>query len=161
MENQLVFKSASEKVQSSLKSFGTVASAIGANGIVKPVNAIRALEEQACALKVELTLENGDYLDATCSRKVMKDLWDKTLKYEDLKFLDIIETFADKTSLNPVTNLYEKVLDEQGNVVKERLLTLGYAGTDTSALNIKISAKDLAELETSKRTVDWSNLIAL
>jgi hypothetical protein len=160
MEN-LEFKKASEKQQSSLKSFGTVANAIGTNGIVKPVNAIRALEEQACALKVELTLENGDYLDATCSRKVMKDLWDKTLKYEDLKFLDIIETLADKTVLNPITNLYEKVLDEQGNVVKEPLLTLGYAGTDTSALNIKINAKDLAELENSKRTVDWSNLIAL
>lgn len=161
MENSLEFKKASEKQQSSLKSFGTVANAIGANGTIKPVNAIRSLEEQACALKVELTLENGDYLDATCSRKVMKDLWDKTLKYEDLKFLDIIETFADKTSLNPVTNLYEKVLDEQGNNVKEKLLTLGYAGTDTSALNIKISKADLAELETSKRTVDWSNLIAL
>ena len=160
MEN-LEFKKASEKQQSSLKSFGTVANAIGANGIVKPVNAIRALEEQACALKVELTLENGDYLDATCSRKVMKDLWDKTLKYEDLKFLDIIETFADKTVLNTDTQTYEKVMDENGNPVKERLLTLGYAGTDTSALNIKISAEDLAELETSKRTVDWSNLIAL
>lgn len=160
MEN-LVFKKASEKAQSSLKSFGTVANTIGANGAIKPINAIRSLEEQACALKVELTLENGDYLDATCSRKVMKDLWDKTLKYEDLKFLDIIETFADKTVLNPDTNLYEKVMDENGNPVKEPLLTLGYAGTDTSALIIKISDKDLAELETSKRTVDWSNLIAL
>ena len=160
MEN-LVFKSASEKVQSSLQSFGTVASNIGANGTIKPVNAIRALEEQACALKVELTLENGDYLDATCSRKVMKDLWDKTLKYEDLKFLDIIETFADKTAFNQESQTYEKVLDENGNPVKERLLTLGYAGTDTSALNIKISSADLAELETSKRAVDWSNLIAL
>ena len=42
MEN-LVFKSASEKAQSSLQSFGTVASNIGANGTIKPVNAIRAL----------------------------------------------------------------------------------------------------------------------
>lgn len=160
MEN-LVFKSASEKVQSSLKSFGTVANNIGANGTIKPVNAIRALEEQACALKVELTLENGNFVDATCSRKVMKDLWDKTLKYEDLKFLDIIETSADKTVFNQETQTYEKVLDDNGNPVKEPLLTLGYAGTDTSALNIKISAADLAELETSKRTVDWSNLIAI
>lgn len=160
MEN-LVFKSASEKVQSSLQSFGTVASNIGANGTIKPVNAIRALEEQACALKVELTLENGDYLDATCSRKVMKDLWDQTLKLSDLKFLDIIETFADKTVLNPDTNLYEKVMDENGNPVKERLLTLGYAGTDTSALTITITNEDLAKAETSKRSVNWDSLIAI
>ena len=160
MEN-LVFKSASEKVQSSLKSFGTVANAIGANGTVEPVNAIRALEEQACALKVNLILENGDYLDATCSRKVMKDLWSQELSYSDIKFLDIIETFADKTVLNPDTNLYEKVMDENGNPVKERLLTLGYAGTDTSALKITISNEDLAKAETSKRSVNWDNLIAI
>ena len=160
MEN-LVFKSASEKVQSSLKSFGTVANAIGANGTVEPVNAIRALEEQACALKVNLILENGDYLDATCSRKVMKDLWSQELSYSDIKFLDIIETFADKTVLNPDTNLYEKVMDENGNPVKERLLTWGYAGTDTSALKITISNEDLAKAETSKRSVNWDNLIAI
>ena len=157
MEN-LVFKSASEKVQSSLKSF---ANAIGANGTVEPVNAIRALEEQACALKVNLILENGDYLDATCSRKVMKDLWSQELSYSDIKFLDIIETFADKTALNPDTNLYEKVMDENGNPIKERLLTLGYAGTDTSALKITISNEDLAKAETSKRSVNWDNLIAI
>jgi hypothetical protein len=160
MEN-LVFKSASEKVQSSLQSYGTVANAIGANGTIKPVNPMRALEEQACALKVELTLANGDYLDATCSRKVMKDLWDQSLKLSDLKFLDIIETFADKTALNPDTNLYEKVLDESGNPVKERLLTLGYAGTDTSALTITVTNEDLARAETSKRSVNWDNLIAI
>ena len=160
MEN-LVFKSASEKVQSSLKSFGTVANAIGANGTVEPVNAIRALEEQACALKVNLILEKGDYLDATCSRKVMKDLWSQELSYSDIKFLDIIETFADKTALNPDTNLYEKVMDENGNPIKERLLTLGYAGTDTSALKITISNEDLAKAETSKRSVNWDNLIAI
>jgi hypothetical protein len=160
MEN-LVFKKASEKAQSSLQSFGTVTNVIGANGTIKPVNAIRALEEQACALKVELTLENGDYLDATCSRKVMKDLWDQSLKLSDIKFLDIIETFADKTVLNPDTNLYEKVTDENGNPVKERLLTLGYAGTDTSALTITITADDIAKAETSKRTVNWDSLIAI
>ena len=160
MEN-LVFKSASEKVQSSLKSFGTVANAIGANGTIEPVNAIRALEEQACALKVALTLENGDFVDATCSRKVMKDLWDQSLKLSDLKFLDIIETFADKTVLNTVTNTYEKVLDEQGNSVKEPLLTLGYAGTDTSALIIRVSNEDLKFAETSKRSVNWDSLIAI
>lgn len=157
----LVFKKASEKAQSSLQSFGTVTAVIGANGTINPINAIRALEEQACALKVELTLENGDYLDATCSRKVMKDLWEQKLKLSDLKFLDIIETFADKTALNAETNLYEKVLDEQGNPVKERLLTLGYAGTDTSALKITITAEDLTKAETAKRNVDWSSLIAL
>lgn len=157
----LVFKKASEKAQSSLQSFGTVTAVIGANGTINPINAIRALEEQACALKVELTLENGDYLDATCSRKVMKDLWEQNLKLSDLKFLDIIETFADKTALNAETNLYEKVLDEQGNPVKERLLTLGYAGTDTSALKITITAEDLTKAETAKRSVDWSSLIAL
>ena len=160
MEN-LVFKSASEKTQTSLQSFGTVTNVIGANGTIKPVNAIRALEEQACCLKVELTLENGDYLDATCSKKVMKDIWEQTLRYEDLKFLDIIETFADKTVLNPENNLYEKVMDENGNPVKERLLTLGYAGTDTSALIIKITADDIAKAETSKRTVNWDSLIAI
>lgn len=157
----LVFKKASEKAESSLKSFGTVANAIGANGIVEPINAIRALEEQACALKVALTLENGDYLDATCSRKVMKDLWSQELSYSDIKFLDIIETFADKTVLNPDTNLYEKVMDENGNPVKERLLTLGYAGTDTSALRIKVTAEDIAKAETSKRSVNWDSLIAI
>jgi len=160
MEN-LVFKKASEKAQSSLKSFGTVASIIGANGTIEPINAIRALEEQACALKVNLTLENGDYLDATCSRKVMKDLWEQTLKLSDLKFLDVIETFADKTVLNPDTNLYEKVMDDNGNPVKEPLLTLGYAGTDTSALTITITADDLAKAETSKRSVNWDSLIAI
>lgn len=157
----LQFKKASEKAQSSLKSFGTVASNIGANGTINPTNAIRALEEQACALKVELTLENGDFETATCSKKVMKDLWDKTLKLSDLKFLDIIETLADKTVLNPETNLYEKVLDENGNPVKEPLLTLGYAGTDTSALSIKITAEDLAKAESSKRSVNWDSLIAI
>lgn len=160
MEN-LVFKKASEKAQSSLKSFGTVASIIGANGTIEPINAIRAIEEQACALKVNLTLENGDYLDATCSRKVMKDLWEQTLKLSDLKFLDVIETFADKTVLNPDTNLYEKVMDDNGNPVKEPLLTLGYAGTDTSALTIKITEDDLAKAETSKRSVNWDSLIAI
>lgn len=160
MEN-LVFKKASEKAQSSLQSFGTVTNVIGANGTIKPVNPIRALEEQACALKVELVLANGDYLDATCSRKVMKDLWDQSLKLSDIKFLDIIETFADKTVLNPDTNLYEKVLDENGNPVKERLLTLGYAGTDTSALTITITAEDIAKAETSKRTVNWDSLVAI
>ena len=157
----LVFKKASEKAQSSLQSFGTVANAIGANGTVEPINAIRALEEQACALKVALTLENGDFLDATCSKKVMKDLWSQELSYSDIKFLDIIETFADKTVLNPDTNLYEKVMDENGNPVKERLLTLGYAGTDTSALRITVTAEDLAKAETSKRSVNWDNLIAI
>lgn len=157
----LVFKSASEKVQSSLKSFGTVANAIGANGTIEPVNAIRALEEQACALKVALTLENGDFIDAVCSKKVMKDLWERTLSLSDLKFLDIIETFADKTVLNPDTNLYEKVLDEQGNPVKESLLTLGYAGTDTTALRITVSNDDLAKAETAKRSVNWESLIAI
>jgi hypothetical protein len=157
----LQFKKASEKAQSSLQSFGTVASNIGANGTINPINAIRALEEQACALKVELTLENGDFEIATCSKKVMKDLWEKTLKLSDLKFLDIIETSADKTVLNTETNLYEKVLDENGNPVKEPLLTLGYAGTDTSALSIKITAEDLAKAESSKRSVNWDSLIAI
>jgi hypothetical protein len=160
MEN-LTFKKASEKAQSTLQSFGTVTNVIGANGTINPVNAIRALEEQACALKVELTLPNGDYLDAVCSKKVMKDLWNQTLKLSDIKFLDIIETFADKTVLNQDTNLYEKVTDEDGNPVKERLLTLGYAGTDTSALKITITADDIAKAETSKRTVNWDSLISI
>ena len=50
----LVFKQASEK-KSTLKSFGTVANLIGVNGKVVPTNSTRALEEQACNLKVELT----------------------------------------------------------------------------------------------------------
>lgn len=160
MEN-LVFKKASEKAQSSLKSFGTVANIIGANGTIEPTNAIRAIEEQACALKVNLTLENGDYLEATCSRKVMKDLWDQTLKLSDLKFLDVIETFANKSVFNTDTQAYEQVLDEQGNPVKEPLLTLGYAGTDTSALKITITNEDLAKAETSKRSVNWDSLVAI
>jgi hypothetical protein len=157
----LQFKKASERQESAITSFGSVVSNIGANGEIKPINATRALEEQACALKVELALENGDFLIATCSKKVMKDLWDQTLKYEDLKFLDIIETQADKSALNPTTNLYEKVLDEEGNIVKETILTIGYATTDTSALTLKINAKDLAKAESTKRTVDWSNLVAI
>jgi hypothetical protein len=75
--------------------------------------------------------------------------------------LNVIETQADKTALNPDTNLYEKVLDEDGNVVKETILTLGYAGTDTSALTIDITAEDLAKAESAKRSVNWENLIAL
>jgi hypothetical protein len=83
------------------------------------------------------------------------------LKLSDLKFLDIIETFADKTVLNTDTQTYEKVMDENGNTVKERLLTLGYAGTDTSALTITITNEDLAKAETSKRNVNWDSLIAI
>ena len=57
--------------------------------------------------------------------------------------------------------LFFKVLDEQGNPVKERLLTLGYSGTDASALTLEITAEDVAKAETAKRTVNWENLIAL
>lgn len=156
----LEFKQASEK-KSTLKSFGTVTNVIGVNGKVVPTNPIRALEEQACNLKVELTKADGTFLDATCSRNVMKDLWSKTLALSELKTLDVIETFGDKTALNAETNLYEKVLDEQGNPVKERLLTLGYSGTDASALTLEITAEDVAKAETAKRTVNWENLIAL
>ena len=156
----LVFKQASEK-KNSLKSYGTVTNVIGVNGKVIPTNPTRALEEQACALKVELTKADGTFLEAVCSKKVMKDLWEKELRLNDLKTLDVIETQADKTALNPETNLYEKVLDEQGNVVKETILTLGYAGTDTSALTIDITAEDLAKAESAKRSVNWENLIAL
>jgi hypothetical protein len=156
----LVFKQASEK-KNSLKSHGTVVSNIGANGKIVPINPTRALEEQACALKVELTKADGTFVEAVCSKKVMKDLWDKSLRFSDLKTLDVIETQADKTELNPDTNLYEKVLDEQGNPVKETILTLGYAGTDSSALTINITADDLAKAETVKRSVNWENLIAI
>jgi hypothetical protein len=156
----LEFKQASEK-KSTLKSFGTVTNVIGVNGKVVPTNPTRALEEQACNLKVELTKADGTFLDATCSRNVMKDLWSKTLALSELKTLDVIETFGDKTALNAETNLYEKVLDEQGNPVKERLLTLGYSGTDASALTLEITAEDVAKAETAKRTVNWENLIAL
>jgi len=156
----LVFKQASEK-KSTLKSFGTVTNVIGVNGKVVPTNPTRALEEQACNLKVELTKADGTFLEATCSRNVMKDIWSKTLALSELKTLDVIQTFADKTVLNPETNLYEKVLDEQGNVVKEPTLTLGYSGTDSSALTLEITAEDVANAETAKRTVNWENLIAL
>jgi hypothetical protein len=156
----LVFKQASEK-KNSLKSYGTVTNVIGVNGKVVPTNPTRALEEQACSLKVELTKADGTFLEAVCSKKVMKDLWEKSLKLSDLKTLDVIETQGDKTALNPETNLYEKVLDEQGNPVKETLLTLGYAGTDTSALTLTITAEDIAKAETAKRSVNWDNLIAL
>lgn len=156
----LVFKQASEK-KNSLKSYGTVTNLIGVNGKVVPTNPTRALEEQACALKVELTKVDGTFVEAVCSKKVMKDLWEKELRLSDLKTLDVIETQADKTALNPDTNLYEKVLDEQGNPVKETILTLGYSGTDSSVLTIEITAEDLAKAETAKRTVNWENLIAL
>jgi hypothetical protein len=156
----LVFKQASEK-KSTLKSFGTVTNVIGVNGKVVPTNPTRALEEQACNLKVELTKADGTFVEATCSKNVMKDLWSKTLALSELKTLDVIETFGDKTALNPETNLYEKVLDESGNVVKEPTLTLGYSGTDSSALTLEITAEDVANAETAKRTVNWENLIAL
>lgn len=156
----LVFKQASEK-KNSLKSYGTIASNIGANGKIVPMNPTRALEEQACALKVELTKADGTFIEAVCSKKVMKDLWEKTLRLSDLKALDIIETQGDKTTLNADTGLYEKVLDEQGNVVKETILTIGYAGTDIEALTINITDDDLAKAETAKRTVNWENLIAI
>tara|TARA_R110000868_G_scaffold212631_1_gene462509 strand:- start:214 stop:693 length:480 start_codon:yes stop_codon:yes gene_type:complete len=156
----LVFKQASEK-KSTLKSFGTVTNVIGVNGKVVPTNSTRALEEQACNLKVELTKADGTFLEATCSRNVMKDLWAKTLAFSELKTLDVIETFADKSALNAETNLYEKVLDEAGNPVKEAILTLGYSGTDASALTLEITAEDVANAETAKRTVNWENLIAL
>lgn len=156
----LVFKQASEK-KSTLKSFGTVTNVIGVNGKVVPTNPTRALEEQACNLKVELTKADGTFVEATCSRNVMKDIWAKTLTLSELKTLDVIETFGDKTALNPETNLYEKVLDESGNVVKEPTLTLGYSGTDSSALTLEITAEDVANAETAKRTVNWENLIAL
>ena len=156
----LVFKQASEK-KSSLKSFGTVTNIIGVNGKVVPTNPTRALEEQACNLKVELTKADGTFIDATCSKKVMQDLWNKTLKLSDLKTLDVIQTFGDKTVLNPDTNLYEKVLDEQGNPVKEQTYTLGYSGTDTDVLTITITAEDLAKAETAKRSVNWDSLIAI
>ena len=91
----------------------------------------------------------------------MQDLWNKTLKLSDLKTLDVIQTFGDKTVLNPDTNLYEKVLDEQGNPVKEQIYTLGYSGTDTDVLTITITAEDLAKAETAKRAVNWDSLIAI
>jgi hypothetical protein len=157
---QLVFKSASERTNA-LKSFGSVASVIGANGKVVPMNPTRALEEQTCSLKVELTKADGTFLEAVCSKKVMKDIWNKELRLSDLKTLEVIQTYADKTALNPDTNTYEKVLDDNGNVVKEPILTIGYAGTDSSALTLDITAEDLAKAETAKRSVNWENLIAL
>jgi len=156
----LVFKKAEER-QSTLKTFGTVASVIGAAGKIVPRNPTRALEEQACALQVELTQKDGSFIEATCSRKVMKDLWNRELKLSDLKTLDVIQTLADKTVLNPETNLYEKVLDDNGNPVKEPLLTIGYAGTDTSALTLTVTTEDIAKAETAKRSVNWENLIAI
>ena len=156
----LVFKQASEK-QSTLKTFGTVANVIGADGKVVPMNATRALEDQACALKVELTKADGSFVEAVCSKKVMKDLWNKELKFGEIKFLDLIQTQAKKTVLNPETNLYEVVEDENGNPVMETIFTIGYAGTDTSALTLAITADDLAKAETAKRAINWENLIAI
>jgi hypothetical protein len=156
----LVFKQASEK-QSTLKSFGTVANIVGANGKIVPKNPTRAIEEQACALQVELTKEDGSFIEATCSRKVMKDLWEKKLTLSEMVTLDVIQTFADKTVLNPDNNLYEKVLDDQGNPVKEPILTLGYGGTDTTELIVTVTAEDIAKAESAKRSVDWNALIAI
>jgi hypothetical protein len=158
----LVLKQASEKqAKGALKSFGKIAQIFGANAEIEPTNSRRALEEQACALQVIITTESGEWEKATCSSSVMKDIWSKELVWQDLKTLDLLETFGDKTALNPETNLYEKVFDENGNPVKERILTIGYAGTDTSALKLKITAEDLAKAESAKRSVNWENLIAL
>jgi hypothetical protein len=156
----LVFKNASERTNT-LKSFGSVANVIGANGKIVPMNPTRALEEQVCALKVELTKADGTFVEAVCSKKVMQDLRSKELRLSDLKNLDVIQAYADKTALNPDTNTYEKVLDDEGNVVKEAILTIGYAGTDASALTVSITAEDLAKAETAKRSVNWENLIAI
>jgi len=161
MEN-LVLNKASEKQQrSSLKSFGKIAQIFGENSTMEPLNTRRAIEEQACALQVEITAENGDWIKATCSASVMKDLWGMQLSYTDLKTLDLLETFGDKTFLNPDTQKYEKELDENGNPIKERIFTIGYATTDTSALKLTITAEDLAKAESAKRNVDWNNLIAI
>ena len=158
----LVLKQASErKERGALKSFGKIAQIFGENATIEPINSRRALEEQACNLQVEIVAENGNWEKATCSANVMKDLWSMKLAYTDLKTLDLLETFGDKTFLNPDTNTYEKELDENGNTIKERILTIGYAGTDTSALKLTITANDLAKAESAKRSVNWENLIAL
>jgi len=161
MEN-LVLKQASErKERGTLKSFGKIAQIFGENAVIEPLNSRRALEEQACALQVEIVAENGNWEKATCSASVMKDLWAMKLAYSDLKTLDLIETFGDKTFLNTDTQKYEKELDENGNTIKERILTIGYATTDTSALKLTITADDLAKAESAKRNVDWNSLIAI
>jgi hypothetical protein len=161
MEN-LVLKQASErKERGTLKSFGKIAQIFGENAVMEPLNSRRALEEQACALQVEIVAENGNWEKATCSASVMKDLWAMKLAYSDLKTLDLIETFGDKTFLNPDTQKYQKELDENGNTIKERILTIGYATTDTSALKLTITADDLAKAESAKRNVNWESLIAI
>jgi hypothetical protein len=161
MEN-LVLKQASErKERGTLKSFGKIAQIFGENAVIEPLNSRRALEEQACALQVEIVAENGNWEKATCSASVMKDLWAMKLAYSDLKTLDLIETFGDKTFLNTDTQKYEKELDENGNTIKERILTIGYATTDTSALKLTITADDLAKAESAKRNVNWESLIAI
>jgi hypothetical protein len=158
----LVLKQASErKERGTLKSFGKIAQIFGENATIEPINSRRALEEQACALQVEIVAENGSWEKATCSASVMKDLWAMKLTYSDLKTLDLIETFGDKTFLNPDTQKYEKELDENNNTIKERILTIGYTTTDTSALKLTITANDLAKAESAKRSVNWDNLIAL
>jgi hypothetical protein len=158
----LVLKQASErKERGTLKSFGKIAQIFGENAVIEPLNSRRALEEQACALQVEIVAENGSWEKATCSASVMKDLWAMKLAYSDLKTLDLIETFGDKTFLNPDTQKYEKELDENNNTIKERILTIGYATTDTSALKLTITADDLAKAESAKRNVDWNSLIAI
>ena len=158
----LVLNKASEKpLKGSLQSFGKIAQIFGENAELEPMNTKRALEEQDCALQLMITAENGDWLKATCSSTVMKDLWSQKLAYSDLITLDLLETFGNKTVLNPETNLYEKVMDDNGEPVKEKIFTIGYAGTDTSALKLKITADDIAKAETAKRSVDWSSLIAL
>ena len=158
----LVLKQASERQErSALKSFGSVAKVFGKNATINPINYDRALIQQVVALQVEIIAENGNWEKLTCSKNVMKDLWSKEFAYSDLKTLDVIETFADKTVRNEDTGLYEKVLDENGNPVKERVLTLGYGGTDASALKLTITDEDLAKAETAKRSVNWESLIAL
>lgn len=161
METLVLNKASEKQAKGSLQSFGNIAQIFGVNAEIEPTNAGRALEEQACALQVIITAENGEWLKATCSGNVMKDIWSQKLNWKDLITLDLLQTYGDKSVLNAETNTYEKVMDENGNPVKEKIFTIGYAGTDTSALKLKITADDIAKAESAKRTVNWENLIAL
>jgi len=158
----LLFKKASERTQTQRKSHGVIAQIIGMNGSIEHMNPEKALIDQACSLKCTLVQDNGDVLESVfCSKKVMADIWSRDLSINGLKFLDLIESLGDKTALNPETGLYEKVVDEEGNTVKEPIFIIDYAGVNSSELSVKVTQEDLLKAESAKRNINWEELITV
>lgn len=160
---QLKFKTAEERQSStSLQSAGKVATIVGVGGQIKPTNATRALEQGVCALKVELIRADGTIVDTVCSKNVMIDLRNKTLPLSGLKGLEVFVTQGNKSALNPETNTYEQMFDENGLPIKEEVYSLGYSGgADQSALVLSVTEDDIASVKAASRTISWEDHITI